>query len=479
MRIVCLPIDSRPCNTQFIRSLTEWAGGELTLPSKEIQDDFTRPAAFEDSLRFLKEALPGADGAVISLDHLCYGSLLASREESVTDEEALDRAACLRELAREHAGVPIYLNTVVLRSSISTLKAGDLGAYEAMTAYSESSDRWERFRLPADRKRMEEAMARLPEGLLERTLRIRKRNLRVNLAAVEMAAEGLLAGLSIVQEDSQEYGLPRKDQRVIEQRLKELGLEGIRIRNGTDEAGAVQAAKALCRGREPLEAEIRWIGDGNFTAPYEDRPFRENVETACAEAGIRQTEGSGTVILILCPERGEKAEVTEPMSETWLNRCAEAADAAVGEGGRVYLLDVMRANGGVPELMGRMREADGLWGYSAWNTASNALGTLLAQAVTDGMAGKPNRAFLQERLLDDMAYEGRIRGLLNARLREKREDVFHLRDKAGAERLLREAYEDELRAIWPLRQMPRYRVSLPWNRTFEVKAEILGEEPEN
>ena len=473
MRLVCLPIDSRPCNTQFVRRITEWAGSELVLPEASLLDDFTRPAPFDASLAFLERELPRADAAVVSLDHLCYGGLLASREETVPEEEALRRVSRLRELLEKHSGVPVYLNTILLRSSISTLRRADLAVYQAVTEYSVHYDRYARFGLPEDLARMNAARERIPAPLLEKVFRIRRRNLAVTLAGAELAADGLLAGLSILQEDCQEYGLPCQDQRAAEARLRELGLrERYPIRNGTDEGGALQAAQALRAGRPPLEAEIRWTGGTRFIAPYEDRPFEDNVRLACQAIGIRSVPESQTVICVCCPEHGEQGEASDPVSSSWLAQCAAAADRAVSEGRRVYLLDVLRANGGIPGLLQAMKQADGLWGYSAWNTASNSLGTLLAQIISDSLAGAPNRAFFQERLLDDLAYQGHIRTLLNEELTARGEDVFALTDKPGAEETLRLLYRRELPGLWPLKTLPEYQVSLPWSRTFEVFAQV-------
>ena len=473
MRLVCLPIDSRPCNTQFVRRITEWAGSELILPEASQLDDFTRPAPFDASLTFLERELPRADAAIVSLDHLCYGGLLASREETVPEEEALRRVSRLRELLEKHSGVPVYLNTILLRSSISTLRRADVSVYQAVTEFSVHSDRYARFGLPEDLARMNAARERIPAPLLEKVFRVRLRNLAVTLAGADLAADGLLAGLSILQEDCQEYGLPSQDQRTAEARLRELGLwERYPIRNGTDEGGALQAAQALRAGQPPLEAEIRWIGGSRFIAPYEDRPFGENVRLACQAIGIRPVPESKAVICVYCPEHGEQGEAGDPVSPSWLEQCAAAADQAVSEGRRVYLLDVLRANGGIPGLLRAMKQADSLWGYSAWNTASNSLGTLLAQMISDDLAGAPNRAFFQERLLDDLAYQGHIRTLLNEELTARGEDVFALTDKSEAEKALRELYRRELPGLWPLKDLPEYQVSLPWSRTFEVFAQI-------
>ena len=127
--------------------------------------------------------------------------------------------------------------------------------------------------------------------------------------------------------------------------------------------------------------------------------------------------------------------------------------------------------------MGRMRKADGLWGYSAWNTASNALGVLLAQAVTDSARGKKNEAFFRERLLDDGLYQAIVRQKLNGRLWERGRDVFSLSDRPEAEALLRRLFSQALPGFWSLHRLPDYEITLPWARTFEADVRVKAEEP--
>lgn len=479
MRIAVLPIDSRPCNTQFIDRLVTWAGGVCLLPSVFSLDHFRRPAAYADSMAFLQSALPACDAAVISLEHWCFGSLLASREEQVTASVALQRVEELRSLLAAHPHVPVYLSTVILRSSISTLRREDLSAYHAMTDYSVYTDRYDCLGLAEDRQKALEAEKRIPPAVLQKALRVRQRNLQLNLAAVEMAAAGQIASLSILQEDSQIYGLPKKDQRQILRQIQALGARNAYLRNGTDEAGAVCAAQALWAGRAPLKADIQYLGQADFIAPYEDRPFRQNLESACRQIGLTEEAGSDTVICVCCPEHGEQQEATHPASPQYLAVCADRIDALLAAGKRVYLLDIARANGGSPPLLRALRHADALSGYSAWNTASNAMGTLLAQVVSDALRGASNRRFFHERLLDDLVYQAALRHALQEQLTTLGEDIFALRDHARAEQLLRELYRQRLPALWPLREPPAYAVSLPWDRTFEIKAEIMTTEEEH
>ena len=476
MRILCLPIDSRPCNTLFIRQLVSWAGAEAVLPRPEEMDVFRTPAPFAGSLAFLERELPRCDKAVISLDHWCFGSLIASRDDRVPEGEALERVEKLRDILSRYPGTPVYMSSVIMRSSISTLSRDDLDAYRAMTDYSVYSDRFARWGLAEDEERMARAKARIPAEVLERVLRVRERNLRVNLAAVDLAAEGRLAALSLLQEDSQVYGLPKKDQRVILERIREKNVQNVFLRNGTDEAGALSAAEALWAGREPLPADILYLGRGDFTAPYEDRPFRENMESACREVGIVPAPGSETVICVCCPEEGEQQEAQEARDSQAFSAYAQTIDRLAGEGRRVYLLDLIAANGGSTALVGRLKKADLLWGYSAWNTASNSMGTLLAQVITDAIRGERNLPYYRERLLDDLAYQSVIRKKLEEKIEALGDDPYNLADQPRAEALLRETFRRELPALWPLAAMPVYEARLPWSRTFEVSVRVEGED---
>ena len=308
MRVLCLPVDSRPCNTQFIARMGAWAGVECVFPRPEEMDAFKTPAPYGGSRAFLLRELPRCDFALVSLDHWCYGGLLASREEGISQEEALSRVRELSDILSRFSAVPAYMSSIIQRSSISALSQGDLAAYQAMTDYSVHADRWDVFGLPSDRERMREAESRLPAGLLDRVLRVRERNVQVNLAAVDLAAAGRVASLSLLQEDCQPFGLPRRDQRRILAGMAEKNVKNAYLRNGADEAGALSLGAALQRGRPPLQAEIVYLGDQDFTAPYEDRPFRENLLSACREAGVAPTEGAKKVICVCCPEKGEKEE---------------------------------------------------------------------------------------------------------------------------------------------------------------------------
>ena len=139
MKIVHLPLDSRPCNWQFPGQLAAWSGHECVVPTE--MDFFTTPDSFENTREFLFKEAEGADALVVSAEHLCYGSLLESRNDNVPREEALERLELLMALHQAYPNLPIYVYGVVMRSSVSALYAGDLQLHRAMTEYSMYTDR--------------------------------------------------------------------------------------------------------------------------------------------------------------------------------------------------------------------------------------------------------------------------------------------------------------------------------------------------
>ncbi len=477
MRLLCLPLDHRPCNTLFADRLVSFAGGECVFPRPDESPRGREKAPYEGSLRFLKRELPACDAAVISLDAWCYGGLLASREMDTDTDMALSRLRELQSLLLAHPRVRIYLFSVILRSSVSALSLKDLKVYHAMTDYSVHSDRYDLLGLEEDRLLAEQARQRIPPEILDRVLRVRRRNLQVHLAALDLLAP-LARSLTLVQEDCQVYGLPRRDQRVIRSHMK----EGNRVflRNGADECSMVCAMEAM-GGGSPLPLQIRYLGAGDFTALYEDRPFRENLESACEQLNLVPDDQSPVCLFVCCPADGVQREASDapdsPVCTEYARQIRERADA----GDRVYVLDVIAANGGSTGLMRALTPApaDGLWGYAAWNTAGNALGTILAQIRSDHLRGERHERFFRERLLDDYVYQTHVRPALGKDLEALGEDVYRLRDPGRAEGMLREKMAGMLPDLWPLRFLPDYRISLPWGRTFEILAEVKDERNES
>ena len=305
---------------------------------------------------------------------------------------------------------------------------------------------------------------------------VRRRNHRVNLRCLEWRKAGVLSSLALLMEDSQPYGFHRKEQRILLQRMD--GTEDTFMHNGADEGGCVSMAKALSTGMLPVC--VKWIGrrDGKFVAKFEDRPFAQNVRDNMYYLNMKEDPEAEIVLAIAAPSDGQQGDFHEadyPLEPELLSQMAGEINSLIDAGKRVYLLDVLCANGGSPLLLASV-DAVRLAGYSAWNTATNAMGTILGQIRTDALAGKTNIQFRNERYMDDMLYESIIRLALDKELLEKGEDSYHLADKLAVEKMVNKHYQmlgkepAYARIFEGIRSVGEGYMTFPWPRTFEIQA---------
>ena len=355
-------------------------------------------------------------------------------------------------------------------ASVNTLSSADLAAYEAMTEYSVYSDKAERTGDPEDRRRADEAEARIPRAVLERYRTARERNHAVNLRSIDLVREGVADSLALLQEDSQIYGFHKREQRILADRIRTAGIKNVRIHNGTDEGGAVCVMRAAVHPPERVPVRVVFTPEGapDFVALYEDRPFSENLESWLDYAGFVRDGRAKDVLVIAVPPDGHQTDNGHDRAKAELSSCAGTVRSLLDAGLNVYLLDIVTANGGSMTL-GAMLAASGLMdrlcGYSAWNTACNSLGTILAQMLSDCAAGKPDRDFLYERIADDLLYQSKLRAILRDFVKAAGDDPHSLGDADGAIRRLQELYASETAFSF----LPEMDVTLPWNRVFEAK----------
>ena len=478
MNIVYLPIDSRPCNARFPAQLLAMSGFSCRVPESCDMDYFRTPAPHRPIADFLTRETAGADVLIVAVDQLAYGSLLASREYDVGEEEALSRVKWIATLKARNPRLKIIAFSIIMRSSTSTLRAEDVVHHRAVTAYSQAFHRAKISQSPEDQAEADRLAASIPGEILEKYHRVRARNHAVNRACLSLVQKGAIDRLLLLQEDSQPLGFHKLEQEVLAADMDRLNVKHkVAMHNGTDEGGCLCAA-AAAQKQWKLHVSALDGGSCDFVAKYEDRPFMENIESHCRFAGISLTtrEDADKILCVLTPDAEPQRDVLYPQMEkpedAARNEKLAATLAGFIEGGKpVGLLDVRYANGGsigFMEALAKKADPLALCAYAAWNTASNSLGTVLAQLAL-GEDADANRLFTAERLLDDLLYQAVVRGALQAELSALGEDPLSLRDKARAEKLLRGHME---RAVRTSPVFSRYEVSadygLPWPRTFEV-----------
>jgi hypothetical protein len=145
-------------------------------------------------------------------------------------------------------------------------------------------------------------------------------------------------------------------------------------------------------------------------------------------------------------------------------------------------LDLDFANGGNTALLdtlGQCMPISQLWGYAAWNTASNSLGTLLAQILASRHNTAANQAFTAERILDDGIYQTLVRPEVTKQLQEAGEDIYQIIDTYSAEQALEESFSNQQSLLERIfgNNVPEFTAKLRWNRLFEAAVFVNGNGP--
>ena len=475
MKAVVLPMDERPPNYRIVQKIGKMLGLEVRLPGRELLGRYMRPGRCEELGRWLLEE--SGDAFAISVDMLLFGGLIASRAGDVSEFEALKRLELLRELRERNPRSRILLSSIVRRASISVSSAGSRELWERLNRYLRAIGNDEE-----DEARSIEST--FPRGFLESYYRLRSRNHIVNRACVELVKEKIADLLVLAQEDTFPDGPQKCELEILDKLSRESGVkESVFIHNGADEV-IQELLTFTSADRQPLSVDLTY--DSPETEKkimdFEDRQFGENVGSHMRLVGLTVSGESETSIFIAGSE---------------VERALEKLEALSKKKKRIFILDVFRANGSNRQFVEGFLNMglENIWGYSAWNTASNSLGTLLAVVVAACRSTNSCReiaAFYLSRLLDDHLYQGVLRDELEKRIRNVGGDEYRVGDSG----LLFEEFRDGLfipRAVELMEKhfygrrhdvfggfVEKGSISvtdffLPWDRTFECDLELREE----
>lgn len=490
MRIGILPVDSRPCNHQFGKQLGAiYQKFEVDVLPLEASGYFMERANMQAVEEYLIEGAARWDYAVISADMLCFGGLIQAREYSEEFNEAycLNRLQILRRMKQINPQLKLLAYSVIMRLSVTASSNESVEVWENLFEYSkyaylneiDAAQYGDTFR---------DYASRIPQEVLDNYLTARKRNHVVNKTCIDLVSSGVIDYLDLCQEDSHQYGLHVKEQEILSRHIQIAKLEhAVTIKNGTDEEVSLLFGRCvnLHERRKPCIYVHYMRQDPSFIALYEDRPLVENIEKNLSSSGctiVDQVEESELILIVSpFPEVKQTDIVFEDITQSSLTD--EMKRGLEQFSGVPYaFLDVTYANGGSKQLLEQILdvlESTNLMAYSAWNTASNSIGTIaghLSVLAYSDYQSEDNLSFLMERIIDDCLYQGVVRGQLNRMLKEQGEDVWRFKQpKQQIEELLRPLLQQEVDQFLH-RYYPKYHVdavfSYPWDRTFELKVAV-------
>jgi hypothetical protein len=488
MRIALLPPDERPNTAGYASRIGRCCGVDVMLPPESLLPRFREGADTAGLAAWLREVDDDVDAVVVSLDLLVHGGLVPSRLTSDGILDAVPRLAVLAELT---SPVTAYQVVTRLPHYDNAARSRQEPPYWATHGrrFFELSQAWDRYELgEAGADDVRTARSAVPAGDAQDLVRRRLRNHAVNLAALELAADGVVETLAITSDDTAPRGLPASDRRALKRWDDRLGTHTL-FYPGADEVPSVLTARIAARaaGVTPrIAVSCPEPGGLDRVAPYEDRPLGEGITHQIRALGAAQVPAGAdadTVLVVHAPAETPGDWTGDvPQHSTEEQRAAVVAEVArlLLDERRVALADVRYANGSDPLLLDALDRAGvlgSLVAYGGWNTAGNTLGTTLAAAasatVDDGDTARAERArFLATKIVKDGHYLPVVRTRLQAELRERGLTDPPYDEIPGLARRVEAELNDWAAGVRALDGWRVRDVRWPWDYTFTVDFDL-------
>ncbi|HZY49510.1 MAG TPA: DUF4127 family protein [Devosia sp.] len=493
LRIALLPLDERPVNITLPRQIAAIAGAELLLPPRRMLPDLRQPGRTDDLGAWLEAVAGEVDAVVVSIDMLCYGGLIAGRTSADPLSAALGRLDALRRVRTRHPKLPLAAVSLVMRASDSynPQEEPDYWARHGRELHRLGALHHQVFAgvagADADLARLRAA---LPADIVADFERRRLRNHQINLAALSLAADRVLDTLLITADDTAEYSAGSLEQVWLAQWAATLPPGGeVLMYPGADEVAAILVARqlgALPGATARLAVECADPAGLQRIANYENSPLAVAIERQVkASGGVVAADRDAMALLIHAPDPRRRdlcgqVPQFDDADRAEAEKTADLAASLIAAGREVALADVRYSNGGDPLLIEALRQRGVLLelvAYGGWNTAGNALGSVVAAAaaIQAGRAAgtydaAAARRLLLHRLIEDYGYQALLRRPYNAGI---------LTFDAAAERVavgeVGAGLNDVLQEITGKDTLTVRDVSFPWHRSFEIDLAIAGD----
>lgn len=479
LRIGVIPLDSRPCNTLWIKQFGKMAQLEIIMYPVEKCGNLFEGANLDDMLAWLKDNHHQFDHLIISVDGLCFGGLIQARQAKIDVFEVLSKIEILKEIKKDHPDLQIDVFDTIMRTSITAYDEETAKYWNKMNEYSYYKGRCYFFNDDKDVAALKTLENEIPHYIIDTYLKARQVKSEISYYFIHLMEENIINNLIVLQEDSMPWGIQKIESTKLQEYCEANHLSSrVSIYNGTDEGGLIILASILTKNYHPkvyIHLASQRILDKVFR--FEDRPFKENLYKMMDSMGLLRVEevNQADYILSIYSEDTNYDLDLSKYEEIPLAHSKEtqaylsSLNKFLNDEKKVVLVDLMFPNGGSFELLQKI-DYHKLWGYSAWNTSSNSLGSALCLCSLNGdIDFKQKSKFLYERIMDDCIYQYIVRRKVSEKLIKQNINIYNLANHASlAEEMILSMLKDY---DWVINHQ-NYRIKLPWQRMFEIKLEI-------
>lgn len=445
MNIGFIPIDNRPVCYTLAEQIAKIDNSiHLYLPPREYLGDLTKYADIENLFDWL-EAIEPLDALILSLDTLAYGGLIPSRRCAQTFDEIKARVLKLKKIL-EKQNAKVYAFSSIMRISNNNVNE------EEKEYWSKWGKKIFDYSYQTHKLGCESCISNIiPSEIIDDYLNTRKRNFEINKIYLEWQKQGIFETLIFSKDDCAQYGFNVQEAQALE-------ALGGKTKTGADEIPLTLLARSVKKDLKIapifLEPDFK-----NLISNYEDVSIEASVKGQIELCGCTLAcEDEADILLYVNNFKYHQGEIvmkvdTEPFRGTW-----KKPD-------KPYMIaDVRFANGAdnsfVEEFF-KSKPDENFFGYSAWNTSANTLGSLICAAKVKFFAQNYNaqefRKLQAIRLLDDWVYQA------NCRQQAGKPDVKSIKNWM-------KPYEKQVFEFIGQEFSPTY--GFPWNRLFEIEVEL-------
>ncbi len=495
-KILLIPLDDRPPCLQFPVKMGLVGDVELITPPREILGRFLDYGKSDEIIRWIDtQNIQTFDAAIISMDMIAYGGLVASRVHETEITKALKRVEIVKVIRQKSPKIKIYGSSVIMRLAPTADGKNE--------AYREKLSKWAEISPDENQKTLTQKLeSEIPQEALSNYKTARERNLKVNLYAAELAKNKVFDYLILSQDDAKPKGVHIKDRETLTQYVQSNNLtESIAIQPGADEVSMLLLARSVAdkyNYQPKIKAIFSSESMANKEMPFEDRPLRKTVSFHIKAVGAREVSDINDAYICFFVFTSRKEE---GRAKTFADEII-AFSKKTNKGIIIVDIDpIGDVQGGDIPFTERLKEQaifSKTYGYASWNTAGNAIGTALPHGILYGVS-KPvaklhpqkqvtNRMadaqtwFMLNRLLDDYSYHSIVRPMSAKMIRENKWNAYRLTEEQT--KITEEFCKKELQLIaiktveglYPKNSSKNLKIEsfsfdLPWNRTFEAEVD--------
>lgn len=487
--VLFIPIDDRPVSLEYAVDTVKAANLEILTPPVEYLAGRNRKGDADKLWQWLNEHAKQADAIVVSADSLIYGGLVDSRTHDFAQYLLEERLKRFEKLKVDNPGIRLYVFNTIMRTPQASSGGVEPWYYEKygpdiflITALRDKAEL--KGLSAAEEKRLEAAVAAVPQDLMADWMSRREKNFKINAGLIELAKKGHLNYLLIGRDDTAPYSQSHKEGLAITKLADGLPASKFTSFPGADQLGMIMLARAYndLNWKIPIVQVDYALGAGGTTVPsYEDQPAAKTINDHIIAAGgiiMPKPQKPDMILAVNTPFNGVTLEAESSDNISWASadtrKFAGKVSEHIADGKTVAVADIAFANGADNALMRELADRKllgSLSSYSGWNTASNTFGYAIGQGMmARAMSDDDRKHLLAVRYLDDWAYQANIRGQLYQEvIYPNNGNLMYLNE---LEPLVTEKASEKIKlfAERNLEDLPtsQLKVHFPWNRMFEI-----------